>query len=147
MTPHPVCGDEFVDFDCDGQLGDIGYGCPPGQHLDLVDGDHCAGCVADTAQSETCTWGRSRYLGFLEELATASCADFCSTDEDCSVITVDNSCYVGCSYALFGGIDEEVLMAGNLFANESCSTCTDLPPPCASAGSTPACVDHRCVLR
>ena len=140
------CGDTFVDYECDVILDP----CPKGMHRDFDPADPCGICVDDPKSPLLCEAARKRYLQMLDHVISASCADFCETDDDCFVIEIDNACASGCSYALFGGIDEEILIIAEQFSAESCEpVCADTAAPsCAATGATTAaCVDNRCVLQ
>jgi len=140
------CGDTFVDYQCDAILDP----CPEGMHRDFDPGDPCGVCVDDPEVPLTCAAARERYLALLDHVILSSCADFCETAADCYLLEISSQCMAGCSYALFGGIDEEIEEVAGQFSAESCApVCGDATAPsCAAAGAmTPACIDNRCVLQ
>ena len=140
------CGDTFIDYDCDALLEE----CPEGTHRDYDPAYPCAICVDDADPPLTCDAARTRYQEMLDHVIRNSCADFCESDTDCFVMELSNACARGCTYALFGGIDEEIDIIAEQFAAESCEpACGDAPvPECdPPEGDSVACVRNLCVFQ
>jgi hypothetical protein len=142
------CADGRIDFECDSILEP----CPSGMHRDFDVSDPCAICVADSATPPSCDEARARYTALLEHVIPSSCSDYCETDSECFIHTLDNSCGSGCEYALYGGIDEEIIEVASQFAAETCTpACGRAPGPECETGSgggmEAVCVSNRCTLR
>ena len=138
------CGNGFIDYGCDNDLGP----CPDGTHRDFDPDKACSVCAEDTETPMTCDEAQTRYAAFLEHVIPSSCADYCDDADDCFVSEISNACAVD-RVALYGGIDEEIIEIADQFARDNCAPeCGAAPSDSKLVRDAPvACVDHRCRLR
>jgi hypothetical protein len=124
--------------------------CPEGTHLFFgLDSEpsSCAVCAADTERNRTCEWAEKCFEAFIESAARDSGAQSCRDDADCFGWTVSAGCGPMLDIALYGGVDEEILLIAELYAQQSCSLCpTSTGYSAGTSKGTAHCVEGTCTF-
>jgi hypothetical protein len=159
-VPPSVCTDAWVDFDCDGAVSECT--APDVISFDAERNANCPVCAPPPAGARSCEKAQREYRAFLATAISASCANYCETDQQCAAWEITNSCGT-VALSLLGGIDEEPIFYAEQFAANHCGDCGEVPQTgtLRRAGSPvlefdpstgllddlgPRCVSNQCVL-
>jgi hypothetical protein len=116
--------------------------CPPiacgsGSHLEVLVGQCCPTCIADTCEDQ-----RAAYMRMREQLLEKYRSLGCMTHEDCGTYFEQNACVLGCGVvvpiAAFGFLEQNLPS----FAAQTC-TCQPQGLPCEQPGGA-FCVNGLC---
>ncbi len=143
--PTSACNEGRIDHECDSLIEGAWYACGDGHHIDTLAGTPCPVCVPNTPEARSCEWGQDRYASFLDELIYNSCFNACDTDDDCAVWELSSACLSNCRVSLNGYIDEELMIAAEQFAEESCGGCGSQPFEMQLLSGA-KCINHHCSL-